>query len=453
MSKRKTYGNILMIAGLVLGVFLLTGSFIWMRDKSEMLLGVFVLILYGMGQWLTTIYWQRIQADWETTGETLARLQQAVTDIPAALDANLKAIATRLSENQQKALSQLQSEVSEGARQVLEKGVAAIGNHLESLQASQREGSAQAKALSESTATEIKALTQAMTSEIKSLAGAVAAETKALAGTVVAESKSLAASQSADAKALAASSAAEAKALASAQSADAKALFAAAAKASEESRAAFAFEAKRVLDGWEARAQGFEQRVLTEIGREAARIAEALSGSAETFKSGLAALSEASTKLIQDVDARAALGQETLVDRLSEAQAKALAETGRSLEAQSRLGLELAEKVADLAERMAQGSKDFQDLASLSRINQAEMQAGVGMLNTGLSSILERLEKQASAGDGYQDFLAEMGKALAAFQERAGEALMENALKTQEILMEVLNQAERKAASSEPALS
>jgi hypothetical protein len=81
------------------------------------------------------------------------------------------------------------------------------------------------------------------------------------------------------------------------------------------------------------------------------------------------------------------------------------------------------------------------------------MLAGVGMLNTGLSSILERLDQQASAGDGYQSFMAEMGKALAAFQERAGEALMENALKTQEILMEVLNQAERKAATEPSAAS
>ena len=81
------------------------------------------------------------------------------------------------------------------------------------------------------------------------------------------------------------------------------------------------------------------------------------------------------------------------------------------------------------------------------QINQTEMQAGVAMLNTGLSSILDRLEKQADAGDGYQSLLAELGRTLASFQERAGEVLVENAMKTQEILMEVLNQAERKNAS------
>jgi hypothetical protein len=463
MSKRKTYGTIMMSAGVILGILLLIGSFFWMRDKSEMLLGVFVLVLYGMGQWLTTMYWQRIQEDWETTGETLARLQQAVTDIPAALDSNLKAIATRLSENQQKALSLLQGEVNEGARQVLEKGVGLIGESLEknlrspladlqsalaawqkgsqgqieSLQTSQREGAAQAKALAELVAGRIESLAKAMTGEVKSLAGAMTDEIKTLTGSVVAENKALNETVVGETKSLAASMAGEAKALA-----------AATARAGEESRAAWASEAKRVLDGWEARVQGFEQRVLAELGREAGRLSDALSGSAGAFEAGLSKLREASQQLIGDVEARAAEGQSALVERLSEAQAKAMGEAGRNLEAQGRLGLELAEKVADLAERMAQGSKDFQELASLSRINQAEMQAGVGMLNTGLASILDRLDKQASTGEGYQDFLADMGKALAAFQERAGEALMENAMKTQEILMEVLNQAERKSAET-----
>jgi hypothetical protein len=273
---------------------------------------------------------------------------------------------------------------------------------------------------------EVKSLAGAMTDEIKTLTGSVVAENKALNETVVGETKSLAASMAGEAKALAAATA----------------------RAGEESRAAWASEAKRVLDGWEARVQGFEQRVLAELGREAGRLSDALSGSAGAFEAGLSKLREASQQLIGDVEARAAEGQSALVERLSEAQAKAMGEAGRNLEAQGRLGLELAEKVADLAERMAQGSKDFQELASLSRINQAEMQAGVGMLNTGLASILDRLDKQASTGEGYQDFLADMGKALAAFQERAGEALMENAMKTQEILMEVLNQAERKSAET-----
>ncbi|HLP43448.1 MAG TPA: hypothetical protein VK465_18235, partial [Fibrobacteria bacterium] len=128
--KRKNFGSLMLLSGLVLAVFLLVGSFVWMQDKANMLLAVFVLILYGMGQWLTVVYWQKIQEDWEATGEILGRLQQAVTDIPVALDANLKSIATRLSDNQQKALSELKSEVDAGARKTLETGAALIGDSI-----------------------------------------------------------------------------------------------------------------------------------------------------------------------------------------------------------------------------------------------------------------------------------------------------------------------------------
>src|SRR5690606_15031760 len=130
MSERKNYGTLLLLSSLVLGVFLLTGSFIWMQDKANMILAVFVLILYGIGQWMTVVYWQRIQEDWESTGEVLGRLQQAVSDIPAALDSNLKSIATRLTEGQAQALGKLQNEVNEGARLTLEKGSALIGESL-----------------------------------------------------------------------------------------------------------------------------------------------------------------------------------------------------------------------------------------------------------------------------------------------------------------------------------
>jgi hypothetical protein len=129
------------------------------------------------------------------------------------------------------------------------------------------------------------------------------------------------------------------------------------------------------------------------------------------------------------------------------------AKASAGLEAQSRLGQDVASQVAALAERMHQGSADVAELAQVAQINQAEMQAGVAMLNTGLSSILERLEKQAEAGDGYQSLLGDLGKILSDFQDRAAEVLVENAMKTQEILMEVLRGVEGRASSADNALT
>src|SRR3954467_7634232 len=130
MSQRRSFGRILLVATLVLGILLLLGSFFWMQDKANMILAAFVLILYGIGQWMTIAYWQNIQSDWEETGEVLGRLQQAVSDIPAALDSNLKSIATRLTEGQAQALAKLQGEVNEGARTTLETGAQQIGDSL-----------------------------------------------------------------------------------------------------------------------------------------------------------------------------------------------------------------------------------------------------------------------------------------------------------------------------------
>ena len=171
-------------------------------------------------------------------------------------------------------------------------------------------------------------------------------------------------------------------------------------------------------------------------------------GAAATFEDGLGRIREASVDLIRDVQEKGEAGREALVAEFSLAQKNALAEAARLLEAQGQLGLEVAGKVSELAQGVQRGGQEVQELAHLSQINQAEMQAGVAMLNTGLSSILERLENQAKAGEGYQTFLADLARALSAFQERAAETLTENALKTQEILMEVLVQAEGKAGAA-----
>ena len=192
----------------------------------------------------------------------------------------------------------------------------------------------------------------------------------------------------------------------------------------------------------------------------AAAQGKSMQDASAAFESGLQRMREASLQLVKDVEANASAGQSLLVDGITSAQNKlveeitalqrqTLGEAAKSLEAQGQLGLEVAGKVADLADQLRQGSKDMSELSHVSNINQTEMQASVAMLNSGLSSILDRLEKQADAGDGYQSLLADLGRTLSSFQERAGEVLVENAMKTQEILMEVLHQQEGRGSRAE----
>jgi hypothetical protein len=202
-----------------------------------------------------------------------------------------------------------------------------------------------------------------------------------------------------------------------------KALQAAAAEQTQALREASAGQIESLRTAFAERAEAAQAAADAQV--------EALAAAAEGFTSGLAELKDTSLGLLRDVEAKAS----------------------STLEAQSQLGLEVAGKVSELADRMRQGSQDVAELAHVAQINQTEMQAGVAMLNAGLSSILDRLESQAAAGDGYQSLLADLGKTLSDFQERSAEVLMDNALKTQEILMEVLRGQEGGQPARESSLA
>lgn len=530
MSNRKNLGSILIGTSIALGLFALAAAIVWWHQGMNVLIGSMVFILYGIGQWMTVLYWQRIQADWEATGETLGRLQQAVTDIPAALDANLKSIAQRLTEGQVQALAKLQGEVSQGAKSTLENGAKQIGDSLAkhlaapleamkamldeqarrneahgerfsqltesvgaesrksvsegaalvagSLEAnlkrplaaleeklaawsrnadaqteasralgeenarSQREGSELARRLAESLSQEMKALAGAQAAQADRLLSAWSE--RAAAAQADAESKLTALQaaliedvtsrlQAAEAgrgeaqerllaKALSGVEG-QARAAQEAVAGQVKALQAAAAEQTQALRAAAAGQIESIRAAFAERAVSAQAAADAQV--------QALSAAAGNFASGLAELKETSLGLLRDVEAKAS----------------------STLEAQSQLGLEVAGKVSELADRMRQGSQDVAELAHVAQINQTEMQAGVAMLNAGLASILDRLERQAAAGDGYQSLLAELGKTLSDFQERSAEVLMDNALKTQEILMEVLRGQEGGPSARETSLA
>jgi hypothetical protein len=482
MSNRKNLGSILIGTSIALGLFALAAAIVWWHQGMNVLIGSMVFILYGIGQWMTVLYWQRIQADWEATGETLGRLQQAVSDIPAALDANLKSIALRLSEGQAQALAKLQGEVNEGARATLENGARQIGDSLaqhlaapldamkamldeqarrneaqgerfskmaESARAlgeenakAQREGSESARRLSESLSQELKSLAGAQAAQADRLLAAWAERAAAAQADAEARLSALQAAliedvtsrlQAAEAGRGEAQERLLAKALSGVESqaraaqdavaGQVKALQAAAAEQTQSLRAASAEQIKSLQTAFAQQSEAAQAAADAQV--------QALGAAAAGFASGLSELKDTSLALVRDVEAKAS----------------------STLEAQSQLSLEVAGKVSELADRMRQGSQDVAELAHVAQINQTEMQAGVAMLNAGLSSILERLEKQAAAGDGYQSLLAELGKTLSDFQERSAEVLVDNAMKTQEILMEVLRVQEGGSAAPESTLA
>ncbi len=455
MSKRKNYGPYFLIASLVLGVLLLTGSFIWMADKSNMLLAVFVLILYGVGQWITVVYWQNIQNDWEATGVILGRLQAAVSDIPTALDSNLKAISQHLLDGQRVALASLQSEVTGTAQQTLEQGASLISASLEknlvapleaiqtslnawrnqadtqaqatldfsnALRKSQSEWSQQTQGLVTGLTSDLNKLVVGQTAELKGLVVGQTTELKGLVAGQTTELNGLVTGHTDEIKSLSASFTAELSGLVSALTAEFTALASASSSAGEQLQQVWSEKAAELQSEWEDKMQKMQVGLVAAVAAESVKLGSVVSEGTQAFLSRVEGL------------------QSTQVEIQGEALEKVMA----GIESQSQTDQKVAEKISDLTELMSLGTKDFQELAHLAQVNQVEMQAGVGMLNAGLSTILERLEKQANAGDGYQNFMSDLSRALASFQKGASDVLIENAMKTQEILMEVLNQGERK---------
>lgn len=80
------------------------------------------------------------------------------------------------------------------------------------------------------------------------------------------------------------------------------------------------------------------------------------------------------------------------------------------------------------------------EASTLMRINQSEFQASLEMFHQGLEAVLEKVTGSSAEEESQRAFMDQLQATLEAFSERASEVLMENAVRTQEILLEVLEQ-------------
>jgi len=95
----------------------------------------------------------------------------------------------------------------------------------------------------------------------------------------------------------------------------------------------------------------------------------------------------------------------------------------------------VAEKLGDVTIRLASSSKLLEDASSTYQVNQASLQAGIEMLNDGLAQILEKLDEQKDKSQDQKEFIENLYRTLEAFHEKASEVLLENSLKTREMLL------------------
>lgn len=199
------------------------------------------------------------------------------------------------------------------------------------------------------------------------------------------------------------------------------------------------------------------KKISEELAGLAAGVSRSFGELASASTARLKAEQEAGTELLQKSAAQAELLAENigakisgLSTEVSEAFNK-LSETSGALLASQKALLEQTDaRVSKEREASEALSESAAEAAKLMRVNQSEFAAGLEMFNKGLEALLEKLSGDSGEKEEEAGLLEQVRRSLEVFHDRASEILLENAVKTQEILLEILEQAQRPAAQRKP---
>jgi hypothetical protein len=185
---------------------------------------------------------------------------------------------------------------------------------------------------------------------------------------------------------------------------------------------------------------GIAETARTALQQAADGISQSQAEQAKAALEWQAGLAEATAKAVQEIGNLSQSVVREITGWVEQSQA--------ALAAQTQAAESVAGTLATLGAETGKAQQALAQFETSAQINQVELQSGVAMLNSALGNVLDRLEGQAQAGESQEAFLAKLDAALAAYQERSGEILTENALKTQEILLEALQALENRATAA-----
>ena len=177
--------------------------------------------------------------------------------------------------------------------------------------------------------------------------------------------------------------------------------------------------------------------------------AEAVAG-VKSQAEGLEALKTVALSVAEKAQAGSAELSQNVSEKLSAFTSDILAAfqklsdtTAVLLQAQKSLTESIDNRVVKEKEAADALGTNIVQTAELMRVNQSELSANLEMLRAGLETILEKLSGDTEEREEEDNFVEHLNQSLEAFHERASEVLMENAVKTQEILLEVMEQIQR----------
>ncbi len=184
------------------------------------------------------------------------------------------------------------------------------------------------------------------------------------------------------------------------------------------------------------------------------RLAAETSANVDSQKEGLETLKNVALQVAEKAQAGSAELSQSVAEKLSTLSSdilgafQKLSETSAVLlEAQKALTESIDNRVVKEKDATDALGGNIVETAELMRVNQSELSANLEMLRAGLETILEKLSGDTAEREEEESFVEHLNQSLEAFHERASEVLMENAVKTQEILLEVLEQTQRSSAA------
>ena len=187
------------------------------------------------------------------------------------------------------------------------------------------------------------------------------------------------------------------------------------------------------------------------------KLASETSANVDSQKQGLETLKNVALQVAEKAQAGSAELSQSVAEKLNTLSSDILAAfqklsetTATLLEAQKALTESIDNRVVKEKEATDALGGNIVETAELMRVNQSELSANLEMLRTGLESIIEKLNGDTAEHEDEENFVEHLNQSLEAFHERASEVLMENAVKTQEILLEVLEQTQRAARQATP---
>ena len=187
------------------------------------------------------------------------------------------------------------------------------------------------------------------------------------------------------------------------------------------------------------------------------KLSSETSANVDSQKQGLETLKNVALQVAEKAQAGSAELSQSVAEKLNTLSSDILAAfqklsetTATLLEAQKALTESIDNRVVKEKEATDALGGNIVETAELMRVNQSELSANLEMLRAGLETILEKLSGDTAEHEDEENFVEHLNQSLEAFHERASEVLMENAVKTQEILLEVLEQTQRAARQATP---